>query len=182
MKAYFRVGFWICCIFLMVQHPRTDTLRISPYDDLIRVEAKRIGWDWRLLASVIYQESRFKPDLVNGKGAFGLMQLMPSTMRHFGIDHNATIEEQLEAGGKLLMLIDRKLAQTIPDSHERINFVLACYNSGMSKVMGYRERAQQNGYDPNVWAGNVERFSTGQTVAFVREVNKRFSHYKLLIE
>ena len=110
------------------------------------------------------------------------MQLMPATMRRFGIDRNATVEEQLDAGGKLLVLIDSKLAKTIPDSQERINFVLACYNSGLSKVMDYRERAQKSGYDPNVWVGNVERFSTGQTIAFVKEVNKRYSHYKLLIE
>lgn len=182
MKAFFVVGFWLCCVGLMAQHPRTDTIRISPYDDLIRVEAKRIGWDWRLLASIIYQESRFKPDLVNHKGAFGLMQLMPATMLKFGIDHNATVEEQLEAGGKLLMLIDRKLDEAITDSRERTNFVLACYNAGMGKVMKYRQLAQENGLDPNVWVDNVERYSSGQTRAFVREVTKRYSHYKQLME
>lgn len=182
MKAYLSVGMWICCVLLMMQHPRTDTLRISQYDDLIKVEAQKIGWDWRMLASIIYQESRFKPDLESSRGAYGLMQLMPTTMRKLGIDRNATVEEQLEAGGKLLLFLDRKLSSTITDSNERMYFVLACYNAGMSKVMKYRELALQHGRNPNVWSGNVERYCPKQTIAFVRDITNRYSYYKTIIE
>ena len=58
---------------------------LSPFDDMIKVAAKKIGWDWRLLASLIYQESRFKLDLESEKGAFGLMQLMPVVMERYNI-------------------------------------------------------------------------------------------------
>jgi membrane-bound lytic murein transglycosylase F len=154
--------------------------QICEYDDLIKAEAQKIGWDWRLLASIIYQESHFKPDLVNHKGAFGLMQLMPLTMKKYNITHESSVEEQLEAGGKLLVHLDHKLSGVVTDSLERVNFVLASYNAGMSRVMNFREQALQNGNDPNVWADNVELYSPKQTILFVKEVTERFAHYKTI--
>ena len=59
--------------------------KISRYDEIIKKKAERIGWDWRLLASMIYQESRFNPEAVSWAGAFGLMQLMPGTAENYGI-------------------------------------------------------------------------------------------------
>lgn len=53
--------------------------KLSPYDEEIKREAQNLGWDWRLLASVIYQESNFRPNAESWAGAVGLMQLMPAT-------------------------------------------------------------------------------------------------------
>ena len=178
MKWIIRVELMLCLLLLT----NMASAQISPYDDQIKAEAQKIGWDWRMLASIIYQESHFKPDLVNHKGAFGLMQLMPLTMKKYHIDYHSTVEEQLEAGGKVLVRLDHKLSEVVTDSLERINFILASYNAGMSRVMKYRELAEKNGYNPDVWADNVERYSPSQTSAFVKEVNKRYSHYKTIIE
>jgi membrane-bound lytic murein transglycosylase MltF len=35
------------------------TQTVSPYDSLFRHYAKELGWDWRMLAAVVYQESKF---------------------------------------------------------------------------------------------------------------------------
>lgn len=155
---------------------------ICKFDTLIRFEAKRIGWDWRMLASIIYQESHFKPHLVNEKGAFGLMQLMPVTMTKYGIDYDSPIEEQLEVAGKLLQHFDRQLPPSISDSLERGNFILACYNAGMGHILEARLRAEKHGKDPDLWFDNVELYTPKQTYFFVREITKRYSHYKNLIE
>ena len=56
-----------------------NTGRVSRYDDLIREFSSNIDWDWRLLASLICQESQFKPDVTSVAGAYGLMQIMPGT-------------------------------------------------------------------------------------------------------
>ena len=155
---------------------------ISIYDELIKAEAKKIGCDWRILASIIYQESRFKPDLESEKGAFGLMQLMPLTMQEYGIDYDSSIEEQLAAGGKLLQLFNKELPESISDSLERGNFILASYNAGMGRVLESRHIAEKHGKDPNVWTDNVEFYGPKQTYYFVKEVTKRYSYYKVLIE
>ena len=155
---------------------------ICQYDKLIQAEAKRMGWDWRLLASIIYQESHFKLDLESDMGAYGLMQLMPVTMDQYGIDYDSSVEEQLEAGGKLLLHFDHNLPESISDSVERQKFILASYNSGMGHVLESRIAAEKHGKDPNLWTDNVEFFAPKQTYYFVKEVTKRHSHYKALIE
>ncbi|MBT8182632.1 MAG: lytic transglycosylase F, partial [Eudoraea sp.] len=58
--------------------------QISAYDRLIKEYAQELGWDWRLLASLVYQESQFEPSDSSWAGAKGLMQIMPSTAQELG--------------------------------------------------------------------------------------------------
>ncbi len=131
---------------------------ISPFDDKIKVAAKKIGWDWRLLASLIYQESRFKLDLESEKGAFGLMQLMPVVMERYNIGYDATVEEQLNAGAQLLRYLEKCLDDKVTDSVERVKFVLAAYNSGLGHVYDAQRLASKYGKYPDVWDNNVDYF------------------------
>ena len=131
---------------------------LSGFDAIIKKTAKSIGWDWRLLASLIYQESRFRMDLESEKGAFGLMQLMPVVMERYEIGYDATPEEQLEAGGKLLTYLDECLQNKVADSAERVKFVLAAYNSGLGHVYDAQRLAEKYGKYPDVWDNNVDYF------------------------
>ena len=58
--------------------------KLSQYDILIKEGAEKLGWDWRLLASIVYQESKFQMGDESWAGAQGLMQLMPETAKRFG--------------------------------------------------------------------------------------------------
>ena len=49
------------------------------YETLVRAQAKRFDLDPALVAAVIYQESRFRPDARSNAGAIGLMQVLPTT-------------------------------------------------------------------------------------------------------
>ena len=186
------------CNVFSVRKPKSDHL--SEIDDLIKKAAQDIGWDWRLLASLIYQESRFKMDLESEKGAFGLMQLMPVVMEQYGIDYDATPEEQLEAGGKLITHLDNCLASKVTDSLERVKFVLAAYNSGLGHVYDAQRLAQKYGRYPDIWDDNVDYFILNkskkqyyndtccksgylrgiETYRFVEEVLDRFYQYRLI--
>ena len=138
---------------------------ISFFDDIIKKTAKEIGWDWRLLASLIYQESRFKMDLESEKGAFGLMQLMPVVMENYGIDYDATPEEQLHAGGQLISHLNKCLEEKVTDSVERVKFVLAAYNSGLGHVYDAQRLAMKYGKYPDVWDDNVDYFILNKSKA-----------------
>ncbi len=173
---------------------------LSAYDSDIKRTAAKIGWDWRLLAALIYQESRFKADLESDKGAFGLMQLMPSVMRRYGIDYNSSPVEQLEAGAKLISYLDKSLSNKVADSTERVKFVLASYNAGMGHVLDAQRLARKYGKAPDIWDDNVDYFILnkskylndtccksgylrgGETYRFVADIMERYQNYRLLME
>ena len=49
------------------------------YEHIVRGHAKNYDLDPALVAAVIYQESKFRPDARSESGAIGLMQLRPET-------------------------------------------------------------------------------------------------------
>ena len=127
---------------------------ISPYDELLKAYGSQIGWDWKLLASLVYQESRFNPQARSWAGAFGIMQLMPNTARRFGVDYNSPIRQQVRAGVMLIEWLDGQLAD-VQDSSERQKFVVAAYNTGLGHVQDARRLAATLGMDPGKWDNNV---------------------------
>ena len=131
--------------------------KISEYDDLIKEAAAEINWDWKLLASQIYQESRFDPEVKSWAGARGLMQVMPATVKEMGEYDLYEPEQSLKAGVSHIKSIS-KLYENVPDSVERIKFVLATYNVGQGHVADARRLAEKYGKDPNVWTDNVDEY------------------------
>ena len=175
--------------------------KISQYDEIIKKQSERIGWDWRLLASVIYQESRFNPEAESWAGAFGLMQLMPVTAKNYGITRTSSPADQIRAGVSFIKWLDDRFIDDIPDQSERIKFILASYNIGYGHIEDARRLAERYGDDPNVWYGSVEewllkkadpQYYTDQVVKygyargietynFVKEVIDRYEHYKNIV-
>ncbi len=175
---------------------------LSPYDDYIREASKIIGWDWRLLASMIYQESQFKPNVRSWVGAYGLMQMMPETLKQYGLDTLSSPEDQIMAGAKYLRYIEEQLPPEITDSTEIIKFVLGSYNAGLGHILDARRLAEKYGKDPNIWTDNVDFFVKNlsdkyyyhdevvrngylrgeETYNFVKEIFDRFEDYKNLIK
>ncbi len=132
--------------------------KISPYDDIIKKYSSKIGWDWRLLASLIYQESRFSPKAESWVGAYGLMQLMPFVAEKYGIDSTSSPEQQIAAGVKFIKLLDEQFKDIIPDKEERTKFVLAAYNAGIAHVYDARRLAEKYNKNPDVWSNNVDYY------------------------
>lgn len=129
--------------------------QISPYDDLIREYSELLGWDWRMLAALIYQESRFNPDARSWAGAFGLMQMMPATASRFGIDTTQTGAENIKAGVKYLQFLESFWEEKVPDPEERRKFVLASYNVGPGHVLDAQRIAANLNLDTLVWDNHV---------------------------
>ncbi|MCB9033342.1 MAG: transporter substrate-binding domain-containing protein [Chitinophagales bacterium] len=132
--------------------------QISAYDDIIKAYANAIQWDWRLVAALIYQESKFNPYAKSWAGAKGLMQLMPKTAQSMGLSGNAyEAESNIRAGTKYLQTL-KAMWQNIPDFTQRIKFILASYNAGPGHVKDAARLAKKYGFDETKWDGNVEYF------------------------
>jgi len=126
--------------------------KISPYDETIKAEAARLGWDWRLLAALIYQESGFNPQAESWAGAIGLMQLMPETAQHFGAANPLDPVQNIRAGVRFLKHLDNYWARQSVAEEDRIKFVLASYNAGLSHIIDAQQLTIKYGGNPVVWA------------------------------
>ncbi len=176
--------------------------RISQYDEIIREVSDHYGLDWRLVASLIYQESRFHPEVRSWVGAFGLMQLMPATAEIYGVDTTSPPADQIRAGISFLKWLDKQLPPEIEDPEQRIRFVMAAYNVGIAHIYDARRLAEKHSKNPNVWTDNVDFFILNksdpqyyrdsvvkygyargeETYNFVVEIFERYEHYKKVIE
>ncbi len=85
-----------------------------------------------LFASMMRQESGGRMDAVSGKGALGLMQVMPATARSVGVtDPKAMLTNPvlaMSAGAVYLKQLQAKFGNDVP-------LVLAAYNAGPGAVM-----------------------------------------------
>lgn len=131
--------------------------RMSAYDNIFRKYAAEIGWDWRLLSSMGFTESRYDSTQVSWAGARGVMQLMPATARAFGVgaDRIQNNDDNIRAASKVVQSLDGSLKKYVPDALERRKFVVAAYNSGLAHVLDAIAIARKLGYDPQVWDGSV---------------------------
>ncbi len=174
--------------------------RISHYDSLIQTYSQEMGWDWRLVSSLVYQESRFDPGEQSWAGARGLMQLMPATARELGVNNPLNPTENLRGGTRYLdQLYERWVG--IPDSVQRIKFAMASYNCGYGHVLDAQRLAEKYDKDPLVWDDNVEtyllrlsdrHYFTDEVVRYgyarghepyhyVQDIFTRYDHYQKFI-
>jgi membrane-bound lytic murein transglycosylase MltF len=132
---------------------------ISHYDAIIQRYAKNINWDWRLVAAIIYQESKFNANARSWCGAQGLMQLMPGTARQVGVPNGMAYnpDKNVKGGTDYLKYLEKTWAN-VGDFTQRIKFILASYNAGPGHVMDAARLAEKNGYPKDKWDGSVEYF------------------------
>jgi len=144
------------------QTPQTFTLEVMreqffrtevPYGPIIYREALKNDLSPELVAAVVEAESDFRPRLVSGKNAQGLMQIIPTTGRLLGTDDLFNPEANVAAGAKYLRyLLDRFADQRV---------ALAAYNASEGNV------AKFNGVPP-----------FPETLNYVRRVNERTREYR----
>jgi len=174
---------------------------MSPYDNLFRTHAKKINWDWRLLAAQGFTESHFDTTVVSWAGARGIMQIMPSTARAYGLTNRniSNPDANIRVATEIIKTLDKSLASRVPDPEERIKFVLAAYNAGPAHIFDAIEIARHVGLNPQIWNGNVAEallmksnpayfnnrqickygyFRGRQTYVYVNEVLKNYSRAK----
>ena len=126
-----------------------ETGRLSPYDELFKEYARIPGWDWRLVASQAYQESRFDARARSWAGAVGIMQIMPATARELRVNP-ADPRQSIEGACRYLWKLDKRGEEIKPES-ERRKFILASYNVGYGHVEDAQRLAAKFGDDPEKW-------------------------------
>jgi soluble lytic murein transglycosylase-like protein len=101
--------------------------RHTPYDKMIEQYADHFNVDPILVRAVIQVESNFNPQCVSGKGARGLMQLMPETAQRYGVRQILDPEDNIRGGVAYLSDLLEMFSYDLPR-------VLAAYNAGEGAV------------------------------------------------
>ena len=139
-----------------VQTPRLDLatrMTIQEYGHVIKANAERYGFDWRLVLAVMKQESGYSEDAESHKGASGLMQIMPTTggqiAEQLGIEDLNHPSENIRGGIYYL----RQLYDYFDglQEEERLKLSLAAYNAGIARVYDAQELAAYLHDDPGRW-------------------------------
>jgi membrane-bound lytic murein transglycosylase F len=183
------------------QYLTHETGKLCQYDPLLRRYSADLSWDWRLLASQTFQESRFKPDAKSWAGATGLLQLMPATGQEFGVRNPRDPEDNVRGAVRFLLWLTDHWSKKIEDKDERLKFILASYNCGAGHVEDAQRLADKYGSNPKSWddvaywllqkskvqysEDPVVRygFCRGiEPVTYVSLILKRFEHYRKFVK
>ena len=152
--------------------------KLSDYDKSIRRHAEAIGWDWRLVASVIYHESRFHIEANSAKGAVGLMQIRSA---RYTDEEMLDPETNLRTGTRYLVRLMGLFSADAADSREALKFTLAAYNMGEGRLWQWMEKALEKGMDTTQWDTVSSLMPEGHhTRAYVNNVLHTYADYRKL--
>ena len=99
-------------------------------DEAIEQIAAQVSLPSQVIHSVIKDESNYDPFAISPRGAQGLMQLIPSTARRFGVSNVFNPAENIQGGSKYL----KYLLNLFEGNYA---LALAAYNAGEAAVARY---------------------------------------------
>jgi soluble lytic murein transglycosylase-like protein len=139
----------------MVMEPRVVAGQDSSADPNLNAMIDRIageqGVENHLVHSVIRAESNYNADAISPKGAQGIMQLIPSTARRFGVSNAFDARENIQGGVRYLRFLLDYYKGDYPKA-------IAAYNAGegaVDKYNGIPPYAETQNYVYRV-AGNLK--------------------------
>jgi membrane-bound lytic murein transglycosylase F len=132
--------------------------RLPLFRPAFEAAAQETGIDWRLLAALGYQESRWQEKARSPNGAEGLMMLMPRTARMLGVKDSFDATENIRAGSRYLADLHGKLPARIPEP-DRMWMAIAAYNMGFGHLEDARVLTVRQGGNPDAWIDVRERLT-----------------------
>jgi membrane-bound lytic murein transglycosylase F len=131
-----------------VRHLET---RLPSYRDVFEQVAEATGVEWRLLAAMAYQESRWDPRAVSFTGVRGMMMLTEATAAELGVQDRVDVRQSIDGGARYLLAVKEKIPARIGEP-DRTFMALAAYNVGYGHLEDARVLTQRHGKNPDLWA------------------------------
>jgi len=124
--------------------------RLPSYQAWFQEAAAETGLDWRLLAAIGYQESRWDERAVSPTGVQGVMMLTAETAARVGIRDRNDPRDSILGGARYFRLVERTIPKRIAEP-DRTWLALAAYNVGYGHLEDARVLTQQRGQNPDSW-------------------------------
>ncbi len=132
---------------VFLEHVRS---RLPAFRQEFHAAQERTGIDWRLLAALAYQESKWDPLATSPTGVRGMMMLTEDTADRLKVTNRLDASQSIQAGARYLAMLRDELPAGI-DHPDRLWFALAAYNLGMGHMNGARAFAPGLKRDPDDW-------------------------------
>lgn len=151
--------------------------RYDQFDADIAGVAARNGIDPLLVKAVVWQESRFRPEMLGGHGERGLMQVTEPAAQDW-VEANGIetfVPEDLLDPKTNLEVGTWYLAQALrhwSSQQDPLPFALGEYNAGRSRVKRWSGGAQMSAKELSA------AMDIASTRAYVAAVRKRYEYYK----
>lgn len=170
---------------------------ISPYDKIIKERSELLGWDWKLLAALIYKESGFRIGVSSSRGAIGLMQVKESVAKSYGIEDIYDPEENIKAGTSHLLRLQKMYRDMGADSLNAALIAIATYNCGEGRMEDIMNLTEKLGHNSLVWdtlatvvpllqkkdyytdpVVKLGKFKGRETIEYMEQIKERYLQYK----
>ncbi|WP_423823354.1 membrane-bound lytic murein transglycosylase MltF [Salinisphaera sp. SPP-AMP-43] len=124
--------------------------RLDHWKSYFKQAGQQYGLDWRLLAAVGYQESRWNEKAISPTAVRGIMMLTRSTAKRMGVANRRDPQQSIDGGAHYLVELRKRLPEAVKPP-DRTWFAMAAYNIGLGHVLDARRLLEADGRDPNVW-------------------------------
>ncbi len=114
------------------------------------------AFDWRLLASLAYQESKWDPKVRSPQGVVGMMMLTVDTANLMKVTSRVDAAQSIRGGALYLKRLMDRLPERIPQP-DRTWMALAGYNLGLSHIESARMLTEKQGANADNWAEVKQR-------------------------
>ncbi len=110
-------------------------VRLGAFRKFFEEASEKSGVDWRLLAAMGYQESKWDPAAQSQDGALGVMMLTADTATAMGISDRKNPQQNIFAGAMYFAEVKEKIPARIPEP-DRTWLAVASYNVGLRASRG----------------------------------------------
>lgn len=147
-------------------------------------QASRFGVETAMILGVITQESGFNTNAVSPVGAMGMMQLMPSTVKHINNASPISISSAFQpaqniAGGTWYLRSLYNQFQGLPETR-RWQFALASYNGGIGRVSNAISKVSKSKNKPRSQVSwlEISSYLPRETQNYVPAVLSHTNYYR----
>jgi membrane-bound lytic murein transglycosylase F len=124
---------------------------LPQWRSLFRDAQEKTGVEWRLLAAIAYQESKWDPYATSETGVRGFMQITEDTAKHLGITDRLDPAQSVVGAARYLRDLKTKLPERIQEP-DRTWLALAAFNIGLGHLEDARVLAQKQKLNPDLWS------------------------------
>ena len=122
--------------------------KLPKYESLFKKASEDNNLDWKLLASISYQESKWNNDAVSPTGVKGVMMLTKNTAKMLNVNRLNPSESIVGAARYFSSLLKKYSAY---NEITRTNLALASYNAGPNHINDILLLAKNNGDNIENW-------------------------------